>query len=222
MSWPAWSWASHWVAFRSRLSLLWDSSNGHTYFYPRLPLELRFRRRIQSQRNNSSPCDRMKTQAWTESRYIDADGRSRPSLYQRSEPSAISFLSGLSASSFTARAVEHDEPLLFNALGTCGQLPFRKTLARIGFRAVSGRVFALRRKCHRRRGERFAEPAQGYVHVRFTRRAGTTGCFEMADSRGASPVRGGILLSYRAAHFVVVRRTSAGCRTLQCSKVRME
>src|SRR5437899_1216303 len=67
-----------------------------------------------------------------------------------------------------------------------------------------------------------SKPAQRHVHVRFTRSAGTTGGVEMADRRGASPVRGGILFFHRTENFVVVRGTSAGRGTLQCARFWME
>src|SRR2546429_65544 len=54
------------------------------------------------------------------------------------------------------------------------------------------------------------------------RGAGTTGGFEMADCRGASPVLGGILFFHRAQNLVVVRHTSTGRWALQCSRHRLE
>ena len=118
--------------------------------------------------------------------------------------------------------MEHDFPLLPHSARTRGFFAFRETLAGTGFRVVSAGVSALRRQRHCRRRKRFAEPAKGHVHVRFAWRAGTTGGFEMADCRGASPVLGGILFFHRAAHFVVVRDTSASRGALQCSRDRLE
>src|SRR6267378_3714443 len=215
MSLPAWSWASPWAALPLRRSPLWASSSRSLLTYI-------FWRSIQNPRNDSAHHDGMKTRAWSQSRYIGADGRSRPSLTQCCEPAAISFLPGFLAAGLAARTVEHDESLLPDASGTCGHFAFRQTVDGIAFRVVSAWVFALWRQRHRRCGERFAEPAQRHVHVRFTRSAGTTGGVEMADRRGASPVRGGILFFHRTENFVVVRGTSAGRGTLQCARFWME
>src|SRR5260370_30051168 len=164
----------------------------------------------------------MKTRTWAQPGYIGADGRSRPSPSNSCEPPTVSFLLGFPAASFAARAVEHYGDLLPHAARACGFLAFRKTLAGNVFCAHPSQVFALRRQRHRGRRERFAETAEGHVYVWFAGRTRTARCFEVADRRGANPVRDRFLLLCRATHFVVVRATAAGRWTLQCSGHWME
>src|SRR5438876_10957505 len=164
----------------------------------------------------------MKTRAWTQSRYIGADGRTCPILSKRCEPPKTSFLSGFPASSFAARAMEHNDDVLPHAARACGFTAFREALDGNVFCAHPSQLFALRRQRHRGRRERFAEPAEVHFYVRFARRARTARGFEVADRRGANPVRDCFLLFCRAAHFVVVRGTSDGRGNLQCARHWME
>src|SRR5258708_20930989 len=153
---------------------------------------------------------------------MGSEGRSGASLSRCCEPPRPSFLFGFPAASFAARAVEHYGDLLPHAARACGFLAFRKTLAGNVFCAHPSQLFALRRQRHRGRRERFAEPAEGHVYVWFAGRTRTARCFEVADRRGANPVRDRFLLLCRATHFVVVRATAAGRWTLQCSGHWME
>src|SRR2546421_4492208 len=146
MSWRVWSWALLWAVHRSRRSPHSVSSSVRAFSCPSASLSHTCSAKNLKRAQRFITSRQFEGQARSEPRYIGPDGRSRPSLSKYQESSTVSFLSGFLASSLTARAVEHDGPVLPHAARTCRYLAFRQTLVGIVFRAFPPRVSAVRRQ----------------------------------------------------------------------------